>query len=126
MRGTRHNESANDDMPIAQRETGAGRPSCVVVLDGRTNAPSVALRERALIVGRDPDCDLRVFAYGVSRRHCAIWRDAAGTCWLLDLASLNGTLVDGRPMLFGVILPGALIQLGSPAQASLTLRCGEA
>ena len=106
----------------AEREGTSGDCPCVVVLDGYASVESAPLGERTLIVGRDPDCAIRVLAYGVSRRHCAIWRDGAGI-WVLDLASRNGTFVDGRALIFGAVAPGAIIGLGNPAQASLTIRC---
>jgi pSer/pThr/pTyr-binding forkhead associated (FHA) protein len=50
------------------------------------------------IIGRAEGCDVRLptdhLHYDVSRRHCAINVDAEG-CWVRDLGSLNGTLVNG-------------------------------
>lgn len=109
-------------MSTAEQPTIPGERACVVVLDGFASVESVPLGERALVVGRDPECAIRVFARGVSRRHCAIWCEA-GVIWLMDLASRHGTFVDGHPLIFGAVSPGAVIQLGDPPQASLTIRC---
>ena len=86
-RGELHRAQAEEIDETVPPSEGQGRnPLPLEAQRVRDALGALSERERALIVGRDPDCDLRVFAYGVSRRHCAIWRDAAGTCWLLDLA----------------------------------------
>ena len=47
------------------------------------------------IVGRHPSCDYHIEHPYVSRRHCQLmmYRDQL---WIQDLASLNGTFVNGR------------------------------
>lgn len=82
---------------------------------------ALAVTERTLVIGRDSACDLRLHGVGISRRHCAVWRDRSGTCWLMDLHSRNGTFVDGRSVLFAAVSPGSQIQLGCPPQASLVV-----
>jgi pSer/pThr/pTyr-binding forkhead associated (FHA) protein len=48
-----------------------------------------------VVIGRSEACSLRLDDPTVSRRHCLI--DVGGeTAWLLDLDSLNGTLVNGE------------------------------
>jgi diguanylate cyclase (GGDEF)-like protein len=47
-----------------------------------------------LTFGRESHCDVVVPLGGVSRVHCSIRRDAAGT-WLRDLGSTNGTQHNG-------------------------------
>ncbi len=52
---------------------------------------------REMVVGRDPDCDLVIEDDRVSRRHAILVAD--GSAWsITDLASKNGTLVDGVPV----------------------------
>lgn len=46
------------------------------------------------VVGREPECDVRVEDERISRRHAAL-RFAAGRWTLADLGSKNGILVDG-------------------------------
>ena len=84
-------------------------------------AGALAITERTLVIGRDCACDLCLRGAGISRRHCAVWRDRSGTCWLMDLHSRNGTFVDGRRVLFAAVSPGSQIQLGCPPQASLVV-----
>lgn len=50
-------------------------------------------RNRSL-VGRSPECDVFVEDDDVSRRHALIYREG-GQAWIRDLASANGTMVDG-------------------------------
>jgi len=54
---------------------------------------------RRTIVGRAEDCDIQILARGVSRQHAAIIVNDEGEPYLMDLASKNGTFVDGRPIL---------------------------
>lgn len=66
-----------------------------------------------LIVGRTAGCDILLPSPRVSGRHCRIWRDDAGRCWVADLGSTNGTrrnsvLVTTEREL----IPGDLIEIG--------------
>lgn len=68
--------------------------------------------EGALLIGRAVQCDLRLDDGKVSRQHARIERrDQA--CWITDLGSSNGVLVNGRriqqPLRLG---PGDEIQIG--------------
>jgi pSer/pThr/pTyr-binding forkhead associated (FHA) protein len=49
-------------------------------------------------VGRLPDNDITIDDPTVSRRHCAIMVHSDLTCELHDVASKNGTLLNGRKM----------------------------
>jgi GAF domain-containing protein/FHA domain-containing protein len=52
---------------------------------------------REVVVGRDPDCGVLLDDDRVSRRHAVLVSD--GAAWsVTDLASKNGTLVDGVPI----------------------------
>lgn len=49
----------------------------------------------SLVLGRSPDCDIRVHDILASREHCGVEREGDG--WVLvDLNSRNGTTVNGR------------------------------
>ncbi len=73
---------------------------------GEVRATRALLKESNLIGRADPisgifpDVDLSPYDPGatVSRRHARIWR-AEGRYWIEDLASVNGTLVNGRRLL---------------------------
>ena len=58
------------------------------------------------ILGRAVDCDIQILAQGVSRQHAAIIVNDEGEPYLMDLASKNGTFVDGHPILRIRLEPG--------------------
>jgi hypothetical protein len=49
-------------------------------------------------IGRSPDCDVVVEDAFVSRRHCAILVHAGNGCELHDVASKNGTYLNGAKL----------------------------
>jgi pSer/pThr/pTyr-binding forkhead associated (FHA) protein len=81
------------------------------------------------VLGRASECDHRINDPMISRRHCAFsLRD--GRVWVEDLASRNGTRLDGepvhapRPVADGATLQVAdwtfvIRQEGSPAECRL-------
>jgi pSer/pThr/pTyr-binding forkhead associated (FHA) protein len=59
---------------------------------------SIAINRLPCILGRAPGCDHRIDNPLISRRHCALsYRE--GQLWVEDLASRNGTRLDGEPVL---------------------------
>jgi pSer/pThr/pTyr-binding forkhead associated (FHA) protein len=64
------------------------------------------------VIGRASGCDYRINDPMISRRHCALsLRD--NQVWVEDLHSLNGTRVNGEPVLRSLpIANGATLQLG--------------
>ena len=71
------------------------------------------------LVGRDEDCDVRIDGLGLSRRHCAITRQA-DRFFIRDLASENGTWVNGERVTECELRNGDQVGLG--LQASLRFR----
>ncbi len=71
------------------------------------------LGDEALVLGRDPECDIPLQDDRVSWRHLQI-QIADGAPLLTDLGSSNGTYVDGRRIDIGPwpVLREAIIQLG--------------
>jgi pSer/pThr/pTyr-binding forkhead associated (FHA) protein len=66
----------------------------------------------ALRIGRHPYNEVSLADAAVSRYHCWITLGAAG-CHLEDLASVNGTYVDGVRLLDRCELrPGAVVRVG--------------
>jgi hypothetical protein len=66
---------------------------------------------REIAVGRDPDCDVVLDDDRVSRRHASLVSD--GTAWsITDLASKNGTLVDGVPVATGALKERSWVSFG--------------
>ncbi len=72
----------------------------------------VVLDKPGIVVGRRPDCDVRVPQPGVSRRHCElVVRD--DTLVVRDLGSSNGTYVNGtRVGEEAAVEPGTRLQVG--------------
>ena len=67
------------------------------------------------VFGRDPSCDVVLDDPSVSRRHAALESDASGATRLRDLASANGTFLDGI----------RIGQGGVPVSGGARLRFGE-
>ncbi len=80
--------------------------------------PMLLVLDRAgcerLLIGRHPACDVVVADPSVSRRHAQLtFRDGA---WVLqDLASTNGTAVNGERVGRAALQRGDLVELGSQA-----------
>ncbi len=92
----------------AIREGEGGRVGRLVVSKSR----SVELTDRSTVLGRLPECDIRIEDNQVSRRHAEVRPDADGYV-LVDLGSLNGTLVNGMPVTEHLLVDGDEIKLGA-------------
>ena len=85
---------------------------------GERSLPMLLVLDRAdcdrLLIGRHPACDLVVADPSVSRRHAQLtYRDGA---WVLqDLASTNGTVVNGERVGRTSLHSGDLVTLGAQA-----------
>jgi pSer/pThr/pTyr-binding forkhead associated (FHA) protein len=85
----------------------------LVVEKGARKAQTFRLRSRDTIIGRRRGCDLRIPSESVSRRHCRLtFRDDYLT--VEDLASVNGTQVNGRLIAKPTIVhPGDRLTIGT-------------
>lgn len=87
------------------------------------NDKTIPLANGHTMLGRDPQCAVWIDAPGVSRRHASIriaGEGAAAKAQIEDLASTNGTLVDGKPITGPTTLDdGQEIGIG---EATLTYR----
>ena len=66
------------------------------------------------LIGRSPECQLKVVSTRVSRKHCLLRLVEAGVL-LRDLNSANGTLVNGKPIppeLDILLPPGVTVTVG--------------
>jgi hypothetical protein len=57
------------------------------------------------VVGRDPECDVRIDSPRVSRLHCCLI-EVGGAVQVRDLGSTNGVRINGRRMESGWLRPG--------------------
>jgi predicted component of type VI protein secretion system len=94
----------------------------VVSTEGRR--PFRVSLEKAMIVGRSSECELRLDDRLVSREHCRLSRgiDSTEQWSLIDLSSRNGTIVAGQRTTFHRLSDGDEILIGS---ARLVYHVGE-
>jgi pSer/pThr/pTyr-binding forkhead associated (FHA) protein len=67
--------------------------------------PDIPLGRGAVMIGRHPECDVKLASRRVSRRHCLI-ATHRGDVVVRDLGSTNGTWINGRRVASGLIRPG--------------------
>ena len=67
-------------------------PARLVALGGELN---IAVDRSLVLVGRHPDCDVRLASTRVSRWHCCL-TEVGGEVLVRDLGSTNGVLINGR------------------------------
>ena len=79
---------------------GAPHVFVLAVIDGEERHGVHRIDRAETVIGRE-EADLVVEDDEVSKRHCLI-RANGPVCTLTDLGSLNGTLLNGRPMREGV------------------------
>lgn len=65
-----------------------------------------------MTIGRGKRCAIRLGDRSVSREHAVVWRDAS-QCFVRDLASANGTCVNGSRVSEAALRPGDFIQFGT-------------
>jgi predicted component of type VI protein secretion system len=59
------------------------------------NFPTIPLQRPVLLIGRHPECDVRIDLPKISRRHCCVAM-AYERVMIRDLGSRNGLRVNGR------------------------------
>jgi predicted component of type VI protein secretion system len=73
--------------------------------------PPITLHQPISVVGRSSKlCDVVVDHTSVSKQHCMLIK-TDGLIYLRDLASTNGTRVNGQRVIRGALLPGDLLTL---------------
>src|SRR5688572_4173802 len=94
----------------AAARCGGPRSYVIEVLEGRAARDRIALGARPILVGADAACDLVLDDPRVSRKHAEIAVEREGLK-LRDLASTNGSWIDGVRVNEAVFLPGATLKL---------------
>jgi predicted component of type VI protein secretion system len=64
-------------------------------------------------LGRNPTNDHRIADGSISSFHCEAMVEPDNTVLIRDLASTNGTFIDGIPLLDGALKPGQTLRMGS-------------
>ncbi len=78
--------------------------------DGETQM--VPLKAKGALIGRVPECDVRLSSPEVSRHHARIFQDPFGRWILEDLDSGNGVWIDGERVNACALAPGKRISIG--------------
>jgi hypothetical protein len=84
------------------------REVVTLTIDGRRQEVTTP----RVVLGRSRSCDIRLPDVNVSRRHAEVRQEGA-TYWIVDLDSMNGTVVNGRPVERERLHDGDTITLGS-------------
>ncbi|MBX3275491.1 MAG: response regulator [Sandaracinaceae bacterium] len=92
----------------------------VVVASGGPVGASQTIGDRCRI-GRAPGCEVVLRDTAVSREHAVIVRQADGSLVIEDLASRNGTWLNGRRVQRAVLSTGDRVQLGPRAMLSISV-----
>ncbi len=97
----------------AERVAAPARDRCsVTVLAGPASGALVGMKGDSLTVGRGAECDLCIDDPGLSRKQVRVSR-RGGACWVEDLGSRNGTLVDGERLQAPLLVhDGARVHIG--------------
>ena len=91
------------------------------------SGPPITVQRPVLLIGRHPECDLRLDLPKISRRHCCL-ASAYDRVLIRDLGSRNGVRVNGRiveetqlfqgdEVAIGPLLYRVEVEGGSPAAA---------
>ena len=80
-------------------------------IDNHSPRICVVLEELPVVIGRNPDADVRLDDFWVSRVHCEI-SEISGTLLVRDLDSRNGTLVNGQYVKEAHLLPDDRLTVG--------------
>jgi len=86
--------------------------SALLIVRRGPNAGSRFLLDQPVTsAGRGPGCDIFLDDLTVSRRHAEFRRDN-GEFQIVDISSLNGTYVNGKPVASAMLANGDEIQIG--------------
>ena len=91
--------------PVAQRFE-------LRIVRGPQTGMDISLREGAMSVGRDPQCDIFLNDMTVSRKHATIEVSKDG-CIIRDAKSFNGVWVNDRSVEACLLKSGDVIQIGT-------------
>ncbi len=100
------------ETPMPSSTGSAARPPELEVFapDGATTRAELSGQQ--VVIGRAPECGLRLEGGTISRQHAEVFRDPFGRWWVRDLGSRNGVKVNGERVTERVLQPGSSFQLG--------------
>ena len=90
------------------------RDACVVHIypTGASMGTRHTLSDSPVVLGRSPDCEIRINDHSVSRRHARIQPGADGY-YAVDLQSMNGTFVNDVPASICKLKDGDYLRVGN-------------
>jgi two-component system, cell cycle response regulator len=74
------------------------RPMYLIIVSGGIPGAMIALTPGSTRIGRSRENGVVLQDPSVSRRHATIVADSGGDVWITDLASTNGTFLNGAPL----------------------------
>ncbi|MDP9033994.1 MAG: GGDEF domain-containing protein [Myxococcota bacterium] len=93
----------------------------LTVLGGPATGRVFAVQEDETVLGRSKEAHVRIDDPGASRAHARIVKSGEGKYFLEDLASTNGTFLDGRRVERAELSTGARIHFGASVVFSFSL-----
>jgi DNA-binding CsgD family transcriptional regulator len=97
---------------------GPGEIPCLEIISGRSSGRVFALRSPVTTIGRDVTSDVMLDDDGISRAHARV--HMADPLWIEDLASTNGTYVNGARVGRSRVREGDRLQFGPNALVRLS------
>jgi pSer/pThr/pTyr-binding forkhead associated (FHA) protein len=73
--------------------------------------PPIPITRDVTVVGRREFCDVRIDFHGLSKRHCILVK-TDGLLVIRDLATTNGTKVNGQRIKWAALLPNDRVAMG--------------
>jgi pSer/pThr/pTyr-binding forkhead associated (FHA) protein len=106
---TKVDEKSKEPMP----KLPAGREFILEFMTGPKKARSVKIEKGRIIIGRGDEADLKLEDQGVSRKHTMIEVYSREQVYISDLASHNGTWLNGTRIRTTRLLANDLIRIGN-------------
>jgi len=76
------------------------------------NRPPIEMKRSVMLLGRHPECDVRLKVASVSRRHCCL-AQVNDDVLVRDLGSRHGVWVNGRKVEETILKPGDELAIGT-------------
>jgi pSer/pThr/pTyr-binding forkhead associated (FHA) protein len=73
--------------------------------------PPIPIKRDLTVVGRREYCDVQIDFHGISKRHCVLVK-TDGLLVIRDLATTNGTKVNGQRVRWAALLPNDRLTIG--------------
>ena len=83
------------------------------ILNGGFEGMVYDLGDQEVVIGRNPTTHITLLDEGISREHALVFFDEESCCYMIeDLASTNGTKVNGKRVRSASLTEGDEIQIG--------------